>query len=387
MEHVRFLVVGAGIAGMSLASRLVGHRRSVKVLEMEDTAPKHATGRSASLVDVIYVPNASVGALAMASGSLFDSLAHTLHPKASLHLYGKGHLHELTDSIARCDAVGAEIELLEPHEVEERFPFLRGNEEFCRAALHAPAGASHTIDVEALYAHYRSIFHRHGGHTLHVEELVSAHYSGGAWTVRTSHEVLRADVIVNCAGAWADIVAARCHVTPLGLVPLKRTVVETTLAPHPLSPQPEGPFVFWNSHDPLYADFKRHGRALVSLADEQVSQPCDAKAEKHDLETALDRLLHRTHLNLAGLHSRHWAGLRTFAADRKPVIGWSDEVHGFFWSAAYGGFGIECSPAASLLAADMLLGEKHFTELANRHGIESGHFAPERLHPVPVHHV
>lgn len=386
MPHThQFLIIGAGIAGMSLASRLVGHRRSVAMLEMEEGAPMHATGRSAALKDPVYVPNADVAALAMASDAIFQSIPDVLTPKASLHLFGKDHLGELVEHNARCRAVGAAVELLETSDVESRFPFLRTGETHCVGALHAPAGISHTLDVHHLYEHFRSRFRLGGGHTLLGDELIRAEYAGGAWTVHTRTRTLRAHVLINCAGAWADMVAARCGLTPLGLVPMKRTVLETTLEPHPLAPHDHGPFVFWNGHELLYADFKPNHRVLLSPADEQVSQPCDAHADEIDLGIAIERLHERTHLSVVHSRGRHWAGLRTFAADRKPVIGWSDEAPFFFWSAAYGGFGIECSPAASALAADLVLGEKHFTELAERHHVHHEHFAPERLHPVLVH--
>lgn len=382
---LQFLVIGAGIAGMSLASHLVGHRRSVAVLDMEEAVLHHATGRSASLKDPVYVPNPEVAGLAMASHHLFESLPEALQPKASLHLYGAGHLRELADCLARTRSIGAEVELLETEAVEERFPFLRSGEDHYVGAIFAPAGVAHSIDVNWLYEHYRSHLRMGGGDIHRGEELIRATYSGGAWTVHTSHRTLRAEVIVNCAGAWADIVAARCGLTPLGLVPLKRTVVEKPLVPHPFAPQPEGPFVFWNTHQPLYADFKSHGRVLISPADEQVSQPCDAKPDHDHLGMAIERFLNRTHLSVASGQGRHWAGLRTFAADRRPVIGWSPEASGFFWSAAYGGFGIECAPAASRLCADLLLGEKQFARLASDHRIRPEHFAPERLQ-VSVHH-
>lgn len=381
-----FLVIGGGIAGMTVAAHLVGNRHSVAILEKEETAPIHATGRSASLVDPVYVPNGDVASLAMASHELFGSVHGVLHEKESLHLYGQHHLRECTNAQARCKAIGADFELLETDQIEERFPFLRISEAHCLGAIHVPAGVAHTIDVPALYGHFSSQFHRHGGQIFHGQELVSAHRSGGAWTVRTQDTEIRAEVIVNCAGAWADVVAARCGLAPLGLVPLKRTAVETSLAPHPLAPQPHGPFVFWHSHhEPLYADFRPHGRVLLSPTDEQVVQPGDAMPEDRNLAEAVDRFMHRTHLALGAGRGRSWAGHRTFAQDRKPVIGWSDETRGFFWSAAHGGFGLECSPAMSALAADMLLGEKHFSEVASKHGIVQERFAPERLHQVGVH--
>ena len=53
---------------------------------------------------------------------------------------------------------------------------------------------------------------------------------------------------------------------------------------------------------------------------------------------------------------RSWAGLRSFAPDRLPVYGFDNAVPGFFWCAGQGGFGIQTAPAASLVAASLLLG-------------------------------
>jgi D-arginine dehydrogenase len=53
---------------------------------------------------------------------------------------------------------------------------------------------------------------------------------------------------------------------------------------------------------------------------------------------------------------RSWAGLRTFAPERRPDYGFDPVVPGFFWCAGQGGFGIQTAPAAGRLAAALLLG-------------------------------
>jgi D-arginine dehydrogenase len=387
VESYDILVVGGGIAGISLAARLGGKRRRVALIEMEDWAPKHATGRSASLKDPIYTPNADVAALAMASAELFAEVPGALRPKGALHLYGGDSLAEYADALARCRDVGAHVDQLEADQVVERFPFLRMGEEHCVAALYAPPGVANTIDVRLLYEHFRRRFCVSGGDVIVSEALESGRLEARGWTVVTSSRVIRADIIVNCAGAWADIVAARCGISALGLLPLKWTVLDTTVAAHPLAPQPDGPFIFWEGAEPdLYCDFKFGGRLLLSPADEQVSQPCDASPEIVNLGIALDRFYERTHLAVVNTRGRHWAGLRTFAADRRPVIGWSGERPGFFWSGAYGGFGIECSLAASAIAADMILGEDRFKALMGFYGVRSERFDPDRLRVLSSQH-
>jgi D-arginine dehydrogenase len=52
-----------------------------------------------------------------------------------------------------------------------------------------------------------------------------------------------------------------------------------------------------------------------------------------------------------------WAGLRTFAADRNPVVGPDPVQDGFYWFAGQGGAGIQMAPALARLAAAELLGE------------------------------
>lgn len=52
-----------------------------------------------------------------------------------------------------------------------------------------------------------------------------------------------------------------------------------------------------------------------------------------------------------------WAGLRTFAPDRVPVVGLDPGAEGFFWCAGQGGTGIQTSPAIASLTADLISGE------------------------------
>lgn len=58
-----------------------------------------------------------------------------------------------------------------------------------------------------------------------------------------------------------------------------------------------------------------------------------------------------------------WAGIRSFAPDRHPVIGEDTRVTGFFWLAGQGGVGMSTSPAMGRIAADQLLhGDTEFID-------------------------
>lgn len=113
---------------------------------------------------------------------------------------------------------------------------------------------------------------------------------------------------------------------------------------------------------PLVADpthtfyFKPDGiQLLCSPADETPSEPCDARPEEIDIALAIDRINEMTTLGIRSIRSS-WAGLRSFVADGGMVVSWDDSVDGFFWVAGQGGTGIQTSPAAGRLAADLILG-------------------------------
>jgi D-arginine dehydrogenase len=51
-----------------------------------------------------------------------------------------------------------------------------------------------------------------------------------------------------------------------------------------------------------------------------------------------------------------WAGLRSFVADRLPVVGSWPDVPGFVFFAGQGGYGIQMAPALARTGADIVLG-------------------------------
>jgi len=94
---------------------------------------------------------------------------------------------------------------------------------------------------------------------------------------------------------------------------------------------------------------------LCSLADEQPSEPCDARAEEIDVALAIERINTISTLGLRSVKTT-WAGLRTFAPDRDPVFGWDDQVEGFLWMVGQGGCAIVSAPAAGQIAAALIEG-------------------------------
>ncbi|MEE4155557.1 MAG: FAD-dependent oxidoreductase [Erythrobacter sp.] len=337
-------VIGAGIAGASLAAELAEHAH-VLVLEAEDAPGYHATGRSAAFWDECY-GGPGVVPLTLASGGYLRHHGF-LHRRGALYIARAGESAALEAFIKDYAGSGVTLERLSGAAVRARAARLR--KEWCEA-LWEPACAD--IDVAGLHQHYIKRLKQAGAQLVCRAALARVERSNGVWTITTMRgETYRARRLVNAAGAWADQVALAAGVRPIGIAPKRRTVVQLRVAPAAPS---DLPLVF-DINGSFY--FKPDaGRIWLSPHDEIESEPCDAAPEELDVALAIDRFEAATDWRIAAVE-RRWAGLRSFAPDRLPVYGPDPEVDDFFWFAGQGGFGIQTAPAAARLAAQLMLGQ------------------------------
>ncbi|MBV9725007.1 MAG: FAD-binding oxidoreductase [Gammaproteobacteria bacterium] len=351
-DAVDFIVVGAGIAGTSLAAALASGAR-VALIEAESHPGYHATGRSAAL----FAPNYGTSlfrALTRASGAFMrappDSFsAHPLlQPRGALYLAREDQMQQLEATRRAIAAAGSVAELLTPAGAYGKVPCLRAS--YAGAALYEPE--VYDIDVAALLQGFlRQAKAR--GVQLHFSARCSApQRAGQAWHIRAQDATLTAPVLINAAGAWADTLGAACGARPLGLRPLRRTAAlidappRTSLAGWPAVFDVDEQFYFKPDAS----------RLLISPADEEPAAPGDVYADDFAVAVGIERI--EAALDIEVRRVQHsWAGLRTFAPDRQPVIGYDAVAAGLFWYAGQGGYGIQSAPAAAQLAAALALGE------------------------------
>ena len=380
-----YLIVGGGIAGASAAYRLADFDRSVVVIEAEAKAPYHASARSAALIDEIYTPNEDVAALARFGSHLMKKISGAQKPKGCLHLFGAKDFDLCEERYSAARARGAKVEALTGEQVTARFPYLRASDQHCAGALYQAPGEAFTIDVGALFNCFRQRVRAMGARLLTEEKLILASFAGGAWHVRTTSGTIRANTLVNAAGAWADEVAARCDVEPKGMTAFRRNVLVSPIKRHAALIGQEGPFVFWDSRkEDLYCDIRANGEVLISPADEQQSGPCDARADPLSIGAAAELFEERTALELAGRDEKVWAGLRTFMPDRRPLIGRDPDTPSFIWSAAYGGFGIEACLSSSLLVEYAISGDENLRSRLESAAVTPANFSVDRTAPSMI---
>ena len=346
MPDFDVIIVGGGIAGASLGAVLARKRRAL-IIEAEDQCGYHTTGRSAAFW-LAHYGGPEVMPLTLASGPKLDQGWPTgerswLHRRGAITI--ARNYTDLRDALG-ANSPEAPLSELKRLGMERRIPGLREGWDF---GVDDPSCAD--IDVAALHQACLAHFKRNSGQILCSTRLKSAKRSGDRWAVEAGSERFTASVIVNAAGAWADAVARRCGVRPLGIRPLRRTVVQLRIGRSGLRELP----LINDALERFYFKGESDNRVWVSPHDETASEPCDAAAEELDVATAIDRFESVVDWPVEAVE-RSWAGLRSFAPDRLPVFGFGSEP-GFFWCAGQGGFGIQTSPAAAGLCAALLLGE------------------------------
>lgn len=365
MSSFDFVVIGAGIAGASIAAELASRAR-VLLLEGESQPGYHTTGRSAALFTCAYGP-APIRALTRASEEFLrnpDSpyLDHPLMQERQVIFVSRSDQTAALSSLH--EELGNAVTPIDGVEARRLVPLLREGH-IVEALCDRTAS---DVDVAALHQHYLRLFRALGGELRTNARVDALTREGPSWLIKTRSDNYSADTIVNAAGAWCDEVAQLAGTATVGLVPKRRTAMIVS-APDMVIPD-EWPMVVDVQEQFLLKP--EAGKLLISPADETPSPPCDAQPEELDVAICIDRI--ETAFDLKIQHvERKWAGLRSFVADKCPVVGFDPDVDGFFWLAGQGGYGIQTAPALAALAAAMALGDET-PEYIKTQGIDEGAF-------------
>jgi D-arginine dehydrogenase len=373
MIDVDVCVIGGGMAGASVAYHLAPHARVI-LLERESHVGYHSTGRSAALYSPQY-GSLAIRRLTAATGPFLRdpppgfATAALLTPRGFLTIGTHAETAALDSLEALARATDSPLARLSESEVRALVPVIRAG----TIDWGALDPGAMDIDVDALLQGFLRGARGHGARIATGEEVVSLDRNEGAWMVFSSTLKIRAQIVVNASGAWADPIATLAGIAPLNLVPYRRTAFNfdvperANVATWPMVIDAGERFYF-------KADA---GRLLGSLAEEEPSQPCDAQPDDLDVAVAVDRIeqvidfpIHRV--------VRAWTGLRTFAPDRDPVSGFEPQAPGFYWHAAIGGYGIQTSAALGEFAVARILGRPLPGSLADI-GLTNADLDPARL--------
>ena len=373
MRECDYLIIGAGIAGTSAAYHMI-HHGSCIILEREDQPGYHSTGRSAAVYTENYGPRV-MRVMSKCSGD------HLRNPPAGYSevplMHDRGAMFVAReDQVASIDALVSELRELSDSlhwidldEAYERHPLLRPGY-VAKAALDLE---TKDMDVNAIHTGYMRFARRDGAEIVTNAEVIGLEYKAGKWHATTPAGEFAAPVLVNAAGAWADVVAEMAGVRQISLQPKRRTVIvfdpptDVVVGPWPAAADCEEQFYFK----------PEVGRVLASPADETPVPPQDIQPEEIDQALVADRVEKASLLKVERI-VQSWAGLRSFVPDKNPVVGFGPDAEGFFWLAGQGGYGIQTSFAMGMTASALVRGEDVPEKVAS-FGVTKDHLGPARL--------
>ena len=369
------VILGAGMAGASLAWRLAPHRR-VLLLEREAQAGLHSTGRSAAMFMESYGPP-QARALTRASRAFYLQPpagfceVPILRERGVLYVAQPGQQALLEAHFQTLSATCPTLQRWSAAQTLAAVPCLRPDRVL--AALHEPDAMD--IDVNALHQGFLRGFTARGvatGCELRLGLAVqSAAYQAGLWHLQVSTgEALQAATVVNATGAWADPTAVQFGTQPVGLVPKRRSAF-TFRAPAEVDAS-RWPLVA--GLDDSYYFKPDAGQLLGSPGNADPTYAHDVQPETLDIALGIHAIQEATTLQITRPTST-WAGLRSFVPDGELVIGWDTTVPGFFWLAGQGGYGIQSAAGASALA-DALIRQVALPAALVQAGV-----APEKMRP------
>lgn len=342
------VVIGAGMAGSTAAAALSADLK-VALIEAEDLPGYHSTGRSAAIWILNYGP-ADVRGLTALSRGFFEhpppgfSDSALIRHRPVVFLAHEGQRGEMDTLLAE----GRDLHPADLAQVYAMIPALRPG--YLAAAAIEPDAFD--LDVAAIHQGFLRQLRANGGVLALRSRAGQIERVAGEWHVAThSGAVFRAPVVVNAAGAWGDEVGQMAGAARLGLIPCRRTAA--IIDPSPFDAE-NWPMIIDVGHG-WYARPEARTRLLVSPADQTPSYPHDIRPDELDIAIGIERMQQALDIEVRRVeHS--WAGLRTFTPDGSLAFGWDRQAEGFFWSVGQGGYGIQTSPAAGLLVADMITG-------------------------------
>jgi D-arginine dehydrogenase len=364
-----FVIVGAGVAGASTAWALAHAKHGPGVvLEQEASPGMHASGRNAAIANQIEHDPAILTLAVRAMRrlkALDEGRGELLHETGGIKLAGHATVESITVIHERLREMGLHSELIAAARARARFGSV--NYVTFDTALWCPADG--VLDIHALLMRYLDGA-RAGGFTVltgcRVDDLVIDR--GRVCGVRVADQEILADVVVDASGAWAGRLGRPG--TRLPLRPMRRHLFVT------------GPLSFVDREWPPTWTIEREfyfrpesGGLLLSPCDEADAEPGTPPTDPAAAMLLAEKLAADAP-DLADITiRREWACLRTFTADRRPVIGPDPDLPGLFHVGGLGGFGMTTSAAVGELAATLLTGGRP-------DWIDPACVAPSRLLPA-----
>lgn len=351
-KNFDFLIAGAGLAGLSTAYFLAGQGRTrIAVTDRESGPGLVASARSASMICQLVRDPVLCRLMIRSTRTLKEAWLRRypevgFNPCGSLHIGTSKDMAAFAGAVDVAKAEGVPVERLTRDRTVGRFPALARTE--FEEALWCPSDG--VLDTDRLV---RALWLDLAGRGVRFGFLAGGRIrreADGFAAEMTPDNLLTAPVLVNAAGAWAGEVAGMTGAASFQVQPLRRHVFVTAA----FEPAIRFPII-WDVSREIYV--RPDGAAVLTTpCDEEPCEPGPTGISDEARILLEKKLVGFFPAILGARHTRMWSGLRTFAKDRKFVIGWDGKDGSFFWTACLGGYGVTASAACGDLAAALLTG-------------------------------
>ncbi len=351
VDTAEVAIIGGGIAGLSLAFHLArAGQKGIVLLEREDQPGTYASGHNAAVARALtgrdeHTALAVEGRRRLAEAGLLT---------ASGGLLASAERGPLEAFEAEAQRHGVEVRR------GEGIP-LPG----FKAAEHLAIPGDGVIDIAGLLRTCAEGARTGGADLRFGCAVLDLRATATGFFLETDGGALQAKSLVIAAGAWAGQMGQMAG-SQIAFTPLRRSLVWSG-APHP---QAE-PWAWWVDR-PFY--LRPESGGLLMCPCEEVAVPLPSRGRQPDTDATVLEGLYASLRELAPQLAerpvtRYWTGLRTFAPDRRFVIGWDPWNPRLFWSAGLGGHGMTSGLAVGALAAAAFLRQT-----------EAGVLSPARFH-------
>ena len=349
------VIIGSGMAGISLASEL-SEERSVCILEKEKIISYHSTGRSMAFYIESY-GNETVRKLTTASKDFFNSFEDLgsnrklLNKRGVLHIGNQKQSHIISNLYDNLIKINSNFSLLNKSETMDLLPCLK--DEYIDSSVYDFEASE--IDISLMYDIYIKKLKRNNGiiiKDIKIKELININ---NIWEIISNQKTIKSKLLVNAAGAWCDEVAFQAKIKKINLVPKKRTIF--CFKPKNIKLPNNWPLVA-DVEENFYFKVENEN-VLASPADETATFPHDVQPDELDIALGIEKINNSTKFQFNSITNK-WSGLRSFVKDKTHVIGFNKNINNFYWFAGQGGYGIQTAPSLAQIAANEILQKNNF---------------------------
>ena len=371
-SRARIVIVGGGVIGASVAYHLTEAGEEDVVLIEQGELSCGTTWHAAGLVGQLRATE-SATRLVQYSTDLYARLEAETGLSAGFKQCGgvtvartEDRMNHLRRTAATAEAFDMECEILTPEAAHEHYPLMDVDDLVGAIWLPGDGKANPTDLTLALAKGARQRGARVVEHVRVTEVLVEG---GGVIGVRTDHGDIGAEIVVNCAGQWANDLAARIGVTvPLHSAEHFYVVTDQIEGVHrdlPILRDPDGYTYFKEEVGGLVVGgFEPEAKPWVSP--DKIPHPFEFQLLEEDwdhfailMDSALERV---PVLRETGIR-KFYNGPESFTPDNQFILGEAPNVNGFFVGAGFNSVGIATAGGAGRALAEWIIAGEPTSDL------------------------